>query len=320
MQKIEEFIKTTAGELTEFMSNLDINEMKIGVDVNKGKKLRGSMTILISKCLSGDNKKAFEFASAVELIHIGSLVHDDIIDEHQERRGSIPLNLFKGAKWAVLTGDRMFSLATKIASTSGNKEAIEVADAMENVLAGAMKEISVNEFFKDMLSGEVAEKFYYKMIGLKTAGLFRSAGRFGAMSATEQQHIINTFGNYGQSVGIAYQLSDDLTDIIKLAEGKEEPDIGTLISIVPAVFHYNKDYVKRAPFTLMAGRISVDKILDMITSIDMSEKIKADIRSNINEATKMVENFEIQNEFTDLLKKLPEYYINQILTEVDEKL
>ncbi len=320
MVKIDEFIKTTAQELTEYMGTLKINDMELGVDVTKGKKLRGSLVILVSKCIGGDSEKSLEFASAVELIHLGSLVHDDVIDEHQERRGSIPLNLLKGAKWAVLTGDRMFSLATKIASKSGNKEAIEVAGAMEAVLSGAMKEISLSEFAKDMLTGQVADKFYYKMIGLKTAGLFRSAGRFGAMAATEKSSIIELFGNYGEAVGMAYQISDDLADIIRLSDGSKEPDIGNIISTVPAVLHYNKQYVKQAPFAMMSGRISVDKILDMITSIDMSDKMKEDIRTQINQAETIIESFEIQNEFSELLKELPQYCVNKQLEEVGEKL
>lgn len=320
--KMDEFIKTTAEELTEFMSNLDINEMKIGVDVNKGKKLRGSLAILVSKCLSGDKIRSMEFASAVELIHLGSLTHDDIIDEHPLRRGSIPINILKGAKFAVLTGDRCFSLATKIASKSGNKEAIEVSEAMEAVLSGAIKEISVAEFAKDMFTGQIADKFYLKMIQLKTAGLFKSAGRFGAMSATDKSSIIELFGNYGESVGMAYQMADDLTDIIKMSNGDTETDVGNIISILPAVLHYNKDKIKRAPFAMIAGRIDIAEILEIITSMDMSGKIKADIQDNINQAVSIIDNFdfEIQNEYSDYLKELPGYCVDQILLEVGEKL
>lgn len=320
MTKIEEFMQGTAKELTTFMETLDINKMGLGVDISKGKKLRGSMTILISKALSGDQKKAFEFASAVELIHLGSIVHDDIIDEHQERRGSVPLNLLRGAKLAVLSGDRMFSLATKIASTSGNKEAIEVADAMETVLSGAMKEISINEFIKDSFTGQIADKFYHKMIALKTAGLFKSAGRFGAMSATNEKHIINAFGNFGESLGMAYQIADDLTDIIKMAEGKAEPEIGNIISILPAVFHYNKDKIKRTPFSIISGRMDIGEIVELIASIDMSEKMRSDIIMNIKAAVDNIKSLEKQNEFTELLVALPEYCVGKILDEVGERL
>lgn len=320
MVNIDEAMQSTAKELTDFMVTLDINKMGLGVDITKGKKLRGSITILISKSLSGDPKKAFEFASAVELIHLGSIVHDDIIDEHQERRGSIPLNILKGAKLAVLTGDRMFSLATKIASTSGNKEAIEVADAMETVLSGAMKEVSLNEFIKDSFTGQVADKFYPKMISLKTAGLFKSAGRFGAMTATDEKHIINQFGNFGEYVGMAYQIADDLTDIIKMAEGKTEPEIGNIISILPAVLHYNKDKIKRTPFSLISGRIDIGEIVELVSSIDMSDKMKNNIAQNITAAETVIESLEKQNDFTDLLSRVPEYCVEKILDEVGEKL
>ncbi len=318
--KIDEYLSSKAQEITEFMGKLELADMQLGVDVSKGKKLRGSLVMLISESIGGDKKKAFEFASAIELIHLGSLIHDDLIDEHKERRGTIPLNVLKGAKWAVLAGDRMFSFATSIASKSGNKEAIEVANAMEAVLSGAMKELSVNEFFKDILSGDVSNKFYYKMIGLKTAGLFKSAGRFGAMSSTQKEDLIKLYGDYGHSVGVAYQIADDLTDIIKMGEGEKEPDVGSVISIIPAVFNYNKDYARKAPFMLMSGRISIDKVLEMITSFDMSSKMKEDIRKNVDEAVSMIENSDIQNEYTELLKDYPEYCVNKILAEIGEKL
>ncbi len=317
---IDEYLSSKASELTEFMGKLELADMQLGVDVSKGKKLRGSLTMLVSEAIGGDKKKAMEFASAIELIHLGSLIHDDILDEHKERRGMIPLNMLKGAKWAVLAGDRMFSFATSIAAKSGNKEASEVADAMEAVLSGVMKELSVNEFFKDVLSGDVSNKFYYKMIGLKTAGLFKSAGRFGAMSSTQKEDLIKLYGDYGHSVGIAYQIADDLVDIIKMGEGEKEPDVGNVISIIPAVFNYNKEYARKAPFILMSGRISIDKVLEMVTSIDMSSKMKEDIQKNISEAVSIIEMSDIQNEYTELLKVYPEYCVNKILDEVGEKL
>lgn len=317
---ISEFVTTTANDLTKYMDSLKINDMGLGIDTSKGKKLRGSLVVLVSNCLSGDRIKAMEFASAVELIHLGSLAHDDVIDEHQTRRGSIPLNLLKGTKFAILTGDRCFSLANKIASKSGNKESIEVSEAMEAVLSGAIKEISVAEFARDMFSGQIADKFYLKMIQLKTAGLFKSAGRFGAMAATEKSSIVELFGNYGESIGMAYQMADDLTDIIKMSNGETEPDVGSILSIVPAVLHYNKDKIKRAPFAMIAGRINIEEILEIVTSMDMSDKIKADIQENIDQAVKIIEDFEIQNEYSELLKELPGYCVNQILSEVSEKL
>ncbi len=318
--KIEDYLSSKASELTDFMNSLKLAEMELGLDVSRGKKLRGSLTMLVSEAIGGDKKKALEFASAVELIHLGSLTHDDVLDEHSTRRGTIPLNLLKGAKFAILAGDRCFSFATSIAAKSGNKEAIEVADAMEAVLSGVMKELSVNEFFKDILTGDVTNKFYYKMIGLKTAGLFRSAGRFGAMSSTQKEDLIKLYGDYGYSVGVAYQIADDLTDIIKMGEGEKEPDMGSVVSVIPAIFNYNKEYARKAPFMLMSGRISIDKVLEMVTSIDMSEKMKTDISKNINEAVSTIENSDIQNEYTELLMEYPEYCVNKILNEVGEKL
>lgn len=317
---IKDYINGTAKEITDFMKGLEFAESSLNVDMNKGKKLRGCLVVLVSDMLGGDRTKALEFASAVELIHLASLTHDDVIDEHEERRGSISLNLLKGTKFAVLAGDRMFTKAIRLGSNSGKKEAQEVAEAMEAVLSGAMKEISIGEFFKDAVSGSVADKFYYHMIGLKTAGLFKSAGRFGAMTSTDKMCIVNTFGDYGYSLGVAYQIADDLADIIRMGSGTKEPELGNVISVIPAVFNYSKQNIKKMPFIMMAGRISIDSVLEMVTSLDMSDKMKDDIKKYIGESVELIETFDIQNEKSDLLKAFPKYCINQMLLEVDEKI
>lgn len=317
--KVEKYIDEKAEEITEFMRGLELAD-DVEIDVTRGKKLRGALTMLVSDFLVGDKKKALEFASAIELIHLGSLTHDDVIDEHRERRGTIPLHLMKGVKWAVLAGDLCFTLANTLASKSGSKESIEISKAMKSVLSGVIKEISINEFLKDIMSGEVSDKFYLKMIGLKTASLFESAGRFGAMSATEKRDLIDTFGQYSHYVGTAYQIADDLTDIIKMGEGKKEPDLGSMVAVIPAIFNYNRDYVKKVPFMIMSGRISVDMVLDMIASVDMSSKMKNDINKYISTSVDIIDNLEIKNEYKVLLKEYPEYCVKKILDEVGEKL
>lgn len=317
---IEEFVAGTADEITSFMEDLKINDMGLGIDLSKGKKLRGTLVVLVSKCINGDKTKALEFASAIELIHGGSIQHDDVIDEHVMRRGTIPLNLLKGSKFAVLAGDRMFTLATKLGAKSGRKEAAEVAEAMESVLSGAMKEISINEFLSDVIKGKAADKFYMKMIGLKTAGLFKSAGRFGAMTCTDKNSVVNTFGDIGYNTGIAYQIADDLVDIIKMSEGAEEVDLGKVISIIPAIFNYNKEYAKKLPFTMLSGRISIDKVIDMVSSLDMSGRMFKDIERLCKETEDLVNDLINMNEYNEILKQYPKYCVNQILAEVGESI
>lgn len=315
---INMYINEKALELTEFMNQLKINDEKLGIDLSKGKKVRGCLTLLIADSLNGNILKAKEFASAIELIHLGSITHDDVLDEHTERRKSIPLHLLKGSKFAVLTGDRLFTLATKLGSKNGGKEGLEVSEAMESVLNGAIQEIGFKDLIVDIASGDMLDKFYYKMIGLKTASLFKSAGKFGAMSFTDKASIINNYGDIGYNVGLAYQIADDLTDIIKIAEGEKDPDFGTIISLVPAVIHYNTGYAKQFPFIALSGRISIEKILETIASFDMSGKMIIDIKKILKETEDLIDTLEIQNEYTALLNKYPKYCINQILNEVGE--
>jgi len=317
---IDQYVSEKAVELTAFMNKLKVNDVELGIDLSKGKKIRGILALLIADSLGGDKTKALEFASAIELIHHGSITHDDLIDEHTERRKSIPLNLLKGSKFAVLTGDRLFTLATRLGSKNGSKEGLEVSEAMESVLSGAIKEIGFKDLITDIVSGDVLNKFYIKVIGLKTASLFKSAGRFGAMSYTTKADLINTYGDIGYDIGLAYQIADDLTDIIKIAEGDKEPDLGTMIALIPAVIHYNQGYAKQFPFIALSGRISVDKVLETIASFDMSGKMTEDIKRLIRKTEDFIDVLEIQNEYTKALYSYPKYCVNQILNEVGESI
>ncbi|MDO9556065.1 MAG: polyprenyl synthetase family protein, partial [Coriobacteriia bacterium] len=284
-----------------------------------GKKLRGALTVIISDCLSGDHEKAVKYGAAVEFIHQGSIVHDDILDEHDERRGKPTHVITDGIKRALLMGDMCFIQAIKIGANGGSDEAKAVALALETVLGGAMKEASIGDSIDELIYGKVEDNIYYKIIDSKTAALFGCAAQFGAMSSTPDEKARKDFFDYGMLIGRCYQIADDMTDLYKMASGDTEITPMTVIPIIPALLKYNKNMIKRLPFKMLMGKVDiVSMAMDGISDIDISGKMLADIREKMKEASEITSRYTFADNC--YINQYPMFAINKILGEVGEKL
>jgi len=314
-KRLEETISQMRDEITSALA-----DRYRDLDFTKGKKLRGILTVLVSECLGGDHNKAIAYGSAVELVHQGSIYHDDVIDQHTERRGDKPLYLVKGIKKALLMGDIMFSGATKIAAEHGGKEANEIATAMERVLKGVLTELSIEKSLQQIITGKVEENLYYKIIDLKTAALFACAAKFGAMTATDKESIQNEAFRYGMYLGEAYQIADDLVDISRMADGELDITPQNLIPLIPAVVRYNHEYLKRIPLKVLTGRIGIDEIFTMVGELDMTGKMLDDITHLLEQVDMSIEELK-EAASTDVectLKEYSRYCVNMMLKEVGE--
>lgn len=173
----------------------------------KGKQLR-PMFVLLSAKLGGDiNDSSYRAASIVELLHTASLVHDDVVDDSLERRGFFSINALWKNKIAVLVGDYMLMKALLI---SLDKKEYRIL----HVLADAVKEMSEGELLQMEKSRNLnlEEDIYYKIIKGKTASLLASACAAGASSTFEDEHLIEKIRCFGENVGMAFQIKDDLFD------------------------------------------------------------------------------------------------------------
>lgn len=314
------------------MSNID-NEMKeVKKEIDEkmkstypgtshdGKKLRGSLPVIISKCFDGDHEKSIKYGAAVEFIHQGSIVHDDILDEHTERRDSPTKMITDGLKKSLLIGDMYFTQAIKIGAESGSDEAKAIAKAMESVLGGAIEELSLRNIIDKILSGDIEDSIYYKMIDAKTSALFGCASQFGAMSFTDDIDVHKAFFDYGMLVGRAYQISDDLCDMINMADGKKEVIPLTIIPILPAILKYNKDVIKTLPLRAMLGKVDLIGLATSgLNSMNLTSKMLDDIRSKVNEANEILKNQEGFEEGC-LVSEYATFAINKMLSEVGESL
>lgn len=284
-----------------------------------GKKLRGNMILMIQRATEGDENKALDTACAVEYIQSGSLVHDDILDEHTERRGKPPIYIVEGVKKAVLHGDKMFAMAMKVAAIHGKDEAGAVADTMKTMIEGAMNEVSVEQFVQDVLTGRVESKFYHKIIDLKTASLFECAGKMAAMTYTLDTKAIDVWGKYGMYTGTAYQIADDVVDLCKLASGDLEVNMENVFGVLPALIHYNRDTVKKLPFMIAMGKAGLMEMLSIVTDSDIQPRMRADIDMYIEKARSCIPDIDVlSSEYGKMLAEYPDYCVSAILSEIED--
>lgn len=296
-----------------------------------GKKLRGALPVIIGNEFNGNLEKAIKYGCAVEFIHQGSLFHDDVLDEHEERRGNLTTFITEGVKKAVMKGDLMFTSALRIGAESGSEEAIAVVDTMQSMLTGAIEEMSLPDSIEKIMSGEIEDDIYYRIIDMKTAVLFGCASRFGAMSFTKDKKTADRFMKFGVLMGEAYQIADDMVDIIKMANETEDITPLSVIPIIPAIVKYNKSTLKSLPFKLLAGKIKpkskgkilssnlldgmemISSIVEEIGDIDVTGKMMEDINKKLKEAGECVPE-------STVLPEYARYAVNQMLSEVGMEL
>jgi octaprenyl-diphosphate synthase len=173
-----------------------------------GKRVRPLTTLLVTKACCGDVSRAIPLAAAVELIHSATLLHDDVIDEGEERRGRPASRMLWGNLVSVLSGDLLLTSALELVQTAG------VPGAMEDTLA-TMRALIEGEIKQLKARGrdDLGIEGYLDIVRGKTASLFANACRSGARVAGAPQSVIEAVGEFGAHVGIAFQIVDDVLDL-----------------------------------------------------------------------------------------------------------
>lgn len=172
-----------------------------------GKRVRPLILELTAENLGGKTSKANEAAVAIELLHTESVIHDDIIDKQDYRRGKETFHKKYGINFSILTADFVFGMILDIAAQySDQRVSQELSVAALKMCEGEIREIQCENL------GSVGWNTYKRIIEEKTAVLFQTSARLGAIIGGGNQDEIEIFGRYGLNLGIAYQMKDDLLD------------------------------------------------------------------------------------------------------------
>jgi len=184
----------------------------------KGKRLRPSLVYLSARACGKKSNKLTQAALAIELIHTATLLHDDVVDGSPTRRGQPTVNSRWNNLVSVLMGDYLFAKAFKIMMETGSQPLLTaISWATERVSVGEL--LQVQECF----NYELDEKLYLDIIREKTASLFSVASESGAILSSSEDRHREKFKTYGENFGIAFQIRDDLLDLVgeKEKTGKE---------------------------------------------------------------------------------------------------
>jgi octaprenyl-diphosphate synthase len=173
----------------------------------KGKQMRPLLVFLTAKLNGPVAESTFIAATFIELLHTASLVHDDVVDDAHERRGALSINALWNSKIAVLVGDYLLSKGMLISVEKNRFDMLEiVSEAVKSMSEGELLQI------QKARKQNITEEDYFKIISRKTAALVSACTACGARSVTEDPDTINLMKDFGENIGIAFQIRDDILD------------------------------------------------------------------------------------------------------------
>jgi octaprenyl-diphosphate synthase len=191
-----------------------LNEIFKHVQVSQGKQIRPVLILLSAGICGAITDKTYRSAVVTEMLHLGTLMHDDVVDEANVRRNQPSVNAKWGNKVAILVGDYLFAEMLKIATEDMDYEAWKTLNAsIQEVCKGELIQM------KNTANIDISEDIYNDIISKKTASLFAAACACGASSTgSTPKEIISTFYQIGWHLGMAFQIKDDLLDLLPSAE------------------------------------------------------------------------------------------------------
>ena len=215
-----------------------INTVIKYISRKKGKQLRPAICLLSAKLCGEPSENTFRVAALIEMIHVATLIHDDVVDDAYIRRGWPSVNRVWKNKLSILVGDFMFSKALT------NMIQIKDFDAL-NILSSTAERLSQGEILQieKVIKKDMTEEIYYEMVSDKTASLFSAACELGCITVIDDDKKRRSLAAFGEKFGLVFQIRDDLLDIIGNVEALGKPtafDLKKNIQTLPLIHIFNK--------------------------------------------------------------------------------
>ncbi len=285
-----------------------------------GKKIRPSLVVLCSEAVGGDVEDSLKTAAAVELIHTFSLIHDDIMDKDEMRRGRPSVHVLWGEPMAILAGDTLFAKAFEtILETHIDGVSYErVVNALKTVVDSCIK-ICEGQAFDMSFEGnfEVSEAEYMDMIYMKTGALIAAATRAGAIIGGGTPEQVEALTEYGRLIGRSFQIHDDYLDVISDEEDLGKPVGSDIVEgkmtlmVVHALSKTSKEDKKELISILKAGEdTDVERAIEIFEKYG-SIKYTQDIAlENVDRAKKLLETLD-ESEATVALSMIADFVLQR---------
>ena len=284
-----------------------------------GKKLRPALVVLSCKSVGGRSKDALKTAASMELIHTFSLIHDDIMDKDEMRRGKPSVHMLWGEPMAILAGDTLFSKAFEnVLETNVEIDPKRVLEALKTVADSCIK-ICEGQALDIEFEGklDVGEEEYLNMIYKKTAALIAAAMKTGAILGGGTDEQIESLSEYGRLIGLAFQIQDDYLDVVS-----DEEDIGKPVGsdivegkmtlmVVHALANASKEDKERLISILGANNEDlVDDAIALFNKYGSIEYTRNIARNNVKTAKELLEVLE-DSEEKESLKLIADFVVER---------
>ncbi len=302
---LKKYSKSIDEEIKRSLGTIDPDELQLSSQhliKAGGKKIRPSLVVLTSEAVGGTAEEALKTAAAVELIHTFSLIHDDIMDKDDMRRGEPSVHVLYGEPMAILAGDTLFAkafeivLETHIDGVSYERvvNALKtVVDSCINICEGQASDMCFEGNF------EVSEDEYMNMIYKKTGALISAATRSGAIIGGGSPEQVETLTEYGRLIGLAFQIQDDYLDVVSNEKNLGKPvgsDVveGKMTLMVVHALSNASSEDKKELVSILNARTDTDvdraiEIFEKYGSINYTRDIALE---NVSRAKKLLETLD----------------------------
>ena len=276
-----------------------------------GKRFRPLIALLAGKF--GDplkTSKVIDAGVAVELIHIGSLYHDDVIDNATTRRGVQSSNTKWNSTLSILAGDYLLARSSELAAEKLGLESVKLlASTYAELVEGQTKEIEISYDLNHSIDD------YMKVIEGKTASLIRTSAKLGTIASNADEEVVEALSNWGWNCGIIFQISDDLLDLTSTSEVLGKPagnDLleGTYTLPVLIALNQNKEKFSEILQGISEGKIEVTEILKEFKDPQIISETKDVINRYYNKSVEAIYNLK-NHELFSVLENINSYLINR---------
>ena len=284
-------------------SNPLLKEVIAYVKQGKGKMMRPILTLLIAKAFGEIGHSTYHAANSLELLHTASLIHDDVVDESDKRRGQKSVNAVYDNKVSVLVGDYLLSTSLKEAAQTGDIKVVDlVARLGQNLSEGEIVQLTTID------TEDFSEEVYFDVIRKKTAALFASCAEAGARTVHSSDEIAHKAYLLGEMIGIAFQIKDDIFDYYSSDVGKPTGnDMREGKLTLPALYVLNTcsdEPMKELAYRIRSLEATMEEInlfIDFVkvhNGIEYARKIMIEYRNKALELLPLSVNPEIKTALT----------------------
>jgi heptaprenyl diphosphate synthase len=277
-----------------------------------GKRYRPLLAQVAAELGDRNDGEPVEAGVAVELVHLGSLYHDDVIDEADTRRGEVSVNENWTNTIAILAGDFLLARASEVAAPLGTEAVALIARTYATLCEGQVRELQLTN---DLDHGP---EEYYSVIGGKTASLIRTSARLGAMTGGADQETIDAISDWAWEMGLVFQLADDVLDLVADEAWLGKPsgsDIGEGTFTLPLLYAADGPSGPEIRNLLAGGgpyeRGNIDRVIKLVTEGGYIDLVLDEATERMRASEKAAARIP-ESELTPIIRNLDRYLLDRV--------